>query len=359
MRSDFWRGRRVLVTGHTGFKGGWLSLWLQSMGAEVAGYALPPPTNPSLFDKASVSRGMVASCMADVRDLGLLKKALLDHRPEVIFHLAAQALVRPSYTNPVDTFATNVMGTANLLEAVRTTDGGVRVVLNVTTDKCYDNREWLWGYREIDPLGGHDPYSSSKACSELVTSAYRDSFFNATNGPEFKVCLASARAGNVIGGGDWALDRLIPDLMRAFTAGDQVVIRNPHAVRPWQHVLEPLHGYLSLAERLWEQGFDFAESWNFGPAEGDAQSVQWLVQRIVGEWGHGASWRLDDRPQPHEATNLRLDCTKARARLGWHPRWNLQTALHHTVDWYLACERGEDMRQWTLHQIAAFTEAGA
>lgn len=356
MNSEFWRGKRVLITGHTGFKGGWLSLWLQSMGAEVAGYALPPPTVPSLFEKASVSRGMVASCLADVRDLERLKTAFMEHRPEVVFHLAAQALVRPSYSDPVGTYATNVMGTVNLLEASRTAKG-LRAVLNITTDKCYDNQEWVWGYRECDPLGGQDPYSNSKACSELVTSAYRQSFFKPSNLAEPGVSLASARAGNVIGGGDWAVDRLLPDMIRAFSTGKKVVIRYPHSVRPWQHVLEPLWGYLTLAEKLWEQGPDFAESWNFGPAEDDAKPVQWLVQRLAERWGHGAAWCLDERPQPHEAACLKLDCAKARARLGWRPRWNLETALDRTIDWYLACEHGEDMHQWTLRQISDFVEA--
>ncbi len=351
MNSGFWRGKRVLVTGHTGFKGGWLSLWLQSMGAEVAGYALAPPTHPSLFDLAAVGRGMVHSRLADIRDLDTLKAAVRECRPEVVFHLAAQPLVRHSYVEPVETFATNVMGTVHLLEAVRHAEG-VRAVVNVTTDKCYENREWVWGYRESDPMGGHDPYSSSKGCSELVTAAYRSSFFSGKE--HARPAVASARAGNVIGGGDWALDRLVPDMIRAFSEGEAVVIRSPHAIRPWQHVLEPLWGYLTLAERLWEHGPEFAESWNFGPNDEDAKPVEWIVQRLVEQWGDGAAWRLDPRPQPHEATYLKLDCSKAKARLGWHPRWDLGTSLDRIVLWYRACQRGEDMRAVTLAQIAEF-----
>jgi CDP-glucose 4,6-dehydratase len=358
MDSGFWRGKRVLVTGHTGFKGGWLSLWLQSLGAEVSGYALPPPTNPSLFEVASVDRGMVASHLADIRDLPSLKAALRAGRPEVVFHLAAQPLVRHSYADPVETYATNVMGTVHLLEAIRAS-AGVRAVVNVTTDKCYENREWVWGYREGDPLGGHDPYSSSKGCAELVTAAYRDSFFNAAEHARHGVALATARAGNVIGGGDWAMDRLVPDMIRAFSRGEAVVIRSPQAIRPWQHVLEPLWGYLTLAERLWEHGPAFAESWNFGPNDQDARPVQWIVQRLVEQWGDGAAWQLDERPQPHEATSLKLDCSKARARLDWRPRWELGLALDRIVAWYRAYAQGEDMQALTLAQIAEFSRHSA
>jgi CDP-glucose 4,6-dehydratase len=358
MDSGFWRGKRVFITGHTGFKGGWLSLWLQSMGAEVSGYALSPPTNPSLFEKASVARGMVASYLADIRNLDNLKAALLAIRPEVVFHLAAQPLVHHSYADPVETYATNVMGTVHLLEAIRSTTS-IRAVVNITTDKCYENREWVWGYRENDPLGGHDPYSSSKGCAELVTSAYRNSFFNVKDHSRHGVALATARAGNVIGGGDWAMDRLVPDMIRAFSNGEAVVIRSPQAIRPWQHVLEPLWGYLTLAEKLWELGPAFAESWNFGPNDEDAKPVQWIVQRLVEQWGDGATWRLDERPQPHEATYLKLDCSKARARLGWRPRWELGLALDRIVAWYRACARGEDMRAMTLAQIAEFSHHSA
>jgi CDP-glucose 4,6-dehydratase len=354
MDSGFWRGRRVLITGHTGFKGGWLSLWLQSLGAEVSGYALPPPTSPSLFEIASVGRDMAASHLADIRDPERLKAVLLASCPEVVFHLAAQPLVRQSYAEPVETYMTNVMGTVHLLEAIRATPG-VRAVVNVTTDKCYDNREWVWGYRESDPLGGQDPYSSSKGCAELVSAAYRNSFFAAQEHAQHGVALATARAGNVIGGGDWAGDRLVPDMIRAFSRAEAVIIRSPHAIRPWQHVLEPLWGYLTLAEKLWEQGPAFAESWNFGPNDEDARPVQWIVQRLVEQWGDGATWRLDERPQPHEATHLKLDCSKARARLEWQPRWELGLALERVVAWYRACARGEDMRALTLAQIADFS----
>lgn len=355
MDTGFWRGKRVLVTGHTGFKGGWLSLWLQALGAEVGGYALAPPTDPSLFETASVIRGMASSRLADIRDLETLKAAFRDFRPEIVFHLAAQPLVRYSYAQPVETYSTNVLGTVHVLEAVRCTPG-VRSVVNITTDKCYENREWVWGYRETDPMGGHDPYSSSKGCAELVAAAYRSSFFNPKDHDKHGVALASVRAGNVIGGGDWAADRLIPDMIRAFSRGEAVVIRSPHAIRPWQHVLEPLQGYLMLAEQLWHRGQAFAEGWNFGPNDEDAKPVQWIVQQLAKRWGDGAAWSLDDRPQPHEATYLKLDCSKAKARLGWHPRWDLETALARIVDWYRALERGEDMRTVTLQQITDYTQ---
>ena len=355
MNPAFWRGRRVLVTGHTGFKGGWLSLWLQSMGAEVVGYALESPTEPSLFEAARVGEGLEASHLGDVRDLDHLAEVFRDHRPEIVFHMAAQPLVRLSYAEPVDTYATNVMGTVNVLEAVRRTPG-VRALVNITTDKCYENREWVWGYRENDPMGGHDPYSSSKGCAEIVTAAYRSSFFNPKDFPRHRVSVASVRAGNVIGGGDWAGDRLVPDMIRAFTTGEPVIIRSPHAIRPWQHVLEPLRGYLMLAERMVESGPDFAEGWNFGPREEDARPVAWIVQRLVEQWGEGAAWRLDEGQHPHEASYLKLDCAKARARLEWSPRWDLAAALEKIVAWHRAFNRGEDMRAFTLQQISQYTE---
>lgn len=353
MNGEFWEGKRVLVTGHTGFKGGWLSLWLESLGAEVVGYALEPPTNPSLFEKAKVGKEMRKSFIGDIRDLDALKRAVIAQRPEIVFHMAAQPLVRLSYAQPVETYSTNVMGTVNVLETVRATPE-TRVVVNVTTDKCYENREWVWGYREIDPMGGHDPYSSSKGCAELITAAYRSSFFPAKDFPQHRVAVASVRAGNVIGGGDWAMDRLIPDMIRAFTNREPVIIRSPHAIRPWQHVLEPLSGYLTLAEKLWQEGPAFAEGWNFGPNDEDAKTVQWIVQRLAELWGDGASWNLDDKPQPHEATYLKLDCSKARARLGWQPRWDLAHALTRIVDWYRAFQRGEDIRILTLQQISDY-----
>lgn len=346
MTPEFWRGRKVLLTGHTGFKGSWLSLWLADLGARVTGFALQPPTEPSLFEQARVAE-VVDSRHGDIRDYAVLLEALREAAPEIVVHMAAQPLVRYSYANPIETYATNVMGTVHLLEAVRAVPS-VRAVLIVTSDKCYENREWLWGYREDEPMGGYDPYSSSKGCAELVTSAYRRSFFSADGG---QVAVASARAGNVIGGGDWAQDRLIPDMLRGFCDGRPVVVRNPLAVRPWQHVLEPLAGYLTLAQALVERGPAFAEGWNFGPSDDDVHSVQWIADRLVALWGEGASWELDRAAQPHEAAHLKLDSSKARARLGWRPRWPLELAMRHIVEWQRAMLGGADMRQVTLNQI--------
>jgi len=348
----FWHGRRVFLTGHTGFKGGWLSLWLQSLGAEVTGYALPPPSTPNLFEVAGVADGM-HSIIGDIRDGAAVKQAMAAAQPEIVLHLAAQALVRHSYAEPAETYAINVLGLVNVFEAVRATRG-VRAVLNVTSDKCYENKEWVWGYRENDRLGGYDPYSNSKACAELVTSAYRNSYFNHARHAEHGVALASARAGNVIGGGDWARDRLIPDMMRAIEQGQPVLVRNPAAIRPWQHVLEPLSGYLQLAHRLHKDGIAFAEGWNFGPHEGDAKPVAWIVDRIAKTWGNGASWALDGAEHPHEAHYLKLDCSKAHAELGWRPRWNIEQAIDHIVEWHKAREQGVDMRETTLAQINAY-----
>jgi CDP-glucose 4,6-dehydratase len=350
MNAQFWHGKRVFITGHTGFKGGWLSLWLQSLGAHVSGYALNAPTEPQLFGVARINQGMAAHTVADIRDAAALTCAMQAAQPEIVFHLAAQPLVRYSYSAPVETYAVNVMGTVNLLEAVRVTPG-VRAVVNVTTDKCYENREWAWGYRENEALGGHDPYSSSKACSELVTAAYRASFLDAAG-----VALASARAGNVIGGGDWAADRLLPDFLRALDAGATLHIRSPNAIRPWQHVLEPLSGYLLLAERLFTEQAAFAEGWNFGPADEDARPVQWIVERLVSATPD-ARWTCDAARQPHEASHLKLDSSKARARLAWQPRWRLATALDKTLTWHAAWRRGEDMRALTLAQIADYTHS--
>ncbi|MCP5195825.1 MAG: CDP-glucose 4,6-dehydratase [Gammaproteobacteria bacterium] len=355
MNPAFWSGRRVLLTGHTGFKGGWLSLWLQRLGAVVTGYALAPPTQPCLFETARVGEGM-HSILGDVRNLDALYAALAEFRPEIVFHLAAQPLVVHAYQAPVETYATNVLGTVHLLEAVRQV-GGVRSVVNVTSDKCYHNREWLWGYRENEPMGGDDPYSSSKGCAELVTAAYRASFFPPADHARHGVALASVRAGNVIGGGDWAEDRLIPDLIRAFQTGRRVTIRHPHAIRPWQHVLEPLSGYLTLAERLWLEGMPYAEGWNFGPTEADARPVHWLANRLRELWSSGAHWEPDRQPHPPEAQMLKLDCAKARTRLGWMPRWDLEEALTRTVEWYQAFFRDTDMQQLSLRQIAEFEAA--
>jgi len=352
MSTEFWSGKRVLLTGHTGFKGSWLSLWLQSLGAQVAGYALAPPTSPSLFEAAKVAEGM-DSTIGDIRDLEQLRAVFAGHRPEIVIHMAAQPLVRYSYIEPVETYSTNVMGTVNLLEAVRGTPG-VRAVVNVTTDKCYENREWAWGYRENEAMGGYDPYSSSKGCAELVTAAYRNSYFHPNKYQEHGVAIASARAGNVIGGGDWADDRLIPDIMRAITGSRAVHIRNPHAIRPWQHVLEPLSGYLLLAQKLYEEGPNYAEGWNFGPNDEDAKPVQWIVESLTRSWGEGASWVVDNGDHPHEAHYLKLDCSKAKARLDWHPRWHLDEALEKIVDWQRVCRDGQDMREVTLQQIAEY-----
>ncbi len=332
------------MTGHTGFKGSWLSLWLQSLGAEVTGYALPPPTNPNLFQNAKVGEAMT-SIIADVRDLAALQKAMHAAQPEVVIHMAAQALVRYSYENPVDTYSTNVMGTVHLLEAVRNTQS-VKAVVVVTTDKCYENKEWLWGYREDEPMGGFDPYSNSKGCAELVTSAYRRSFLQ-----DKGIALASARAGNVIGGGDWAEDRLIPDILSAFEQGKLAHIRNPHAVRPWQHVLEPLRGYLTLAERLFEQGPSFAEAWNFGPNDEDAKPVGWIVEQMAKMWRDGAQWQIDKGEHPHEASYLKLDISKARTRLDWHPALRLNEALKLIIDWAKQRQAGADIHQMTVDQI--------
>lgn len=349
---EFWRGKRVLLTGHTGFKGSWMALWLQSMGAHVVGYALAPPTSPSLFEEADVAAGMT-SVIGDIRDLAAVRAVVAEHRPEIVFHMAAQPLVRYSYAEPVETYATNVMGTVNLLEAVRLAPG-VKAVVNITTDKCYENREWVWAYRENEPMGGYDPYSSSKGCAELVTSAYRQSFFNESDYARHGVAIASARAGNVIGGGDWAQDRLIPDILAAFEQGRVVQIRNPNAVRPWQHVLEPLRGYLTLAERLYCDGVAYAEGWNFGPNEQDAMPVGWIVGTMTALWGEGAQSRLDAGAHPHEATYLKLDVSKARARLGWQPALRLEPALRMIVDWSRQRKGGADARAVTLAQIHAY-----
>ena len=348
----FWRGKRVLLTGHTGFKGSWMSLWLERLSADVTGYSLAPPTTPSLFETAAVATGM-RSITGDVSDLAHLKQAMAESKPEIVFHMAAQSLVRVSYEDPILTYQTNVMGTANLLEAARTTDS-VRAIVVITTDKCYENRDWVWGYREIDRLGGHDPYSNSKACAELVVSAYRDSFFEARGSNAHPVALASARAGNVIGGGDWARDRLIPDAIRSFAEGKSLKIRNPQATRPWQHVLEPLRGYLMLAQSLYEQGSAFAGGWNFGPKPGDAQPVRWIVDRIVSSWSSPAAWEVDGGEHPHEAQMLQLDWSKAAQQLGWRPALDLSDALALTIDWYRDFLGGKGAREKCLDQIAAY-----
>lgn len=352
MNPEFWRNKRVFVTGHTGFKGGWLALWLNALGAKVSGFALPPATKPSLFEAARVDQA-VDHRIADIRHLGELEAAVKECRPDVVFHLAAQSLVRESYAEPVDTYSTNVQGTVHVLEAVRRAPSA-RAVIIATSDKCYDNRERTEPYREDEPMGGRDPYSSSKGCAELVTAAYRSSFFDPARYAEHRVAIASVRAGNVIGGGDWAADRLIPDVYRAAAAGKPVRIRSPQSVRPWQHVLEPLSGYLLLAEKLCGAGGRFAQAWNFGPAARDARPVAEVMERVIGLWGGGLRWEADQGPHPHEAAVLRLDSSKARGELGWRPRMNLELALDWTVQWYQAQLRGADMRQVTAGQIASY-----
>lgn len=349
MKSSFWQGKKVFLTGHTGFKGSWLALWLQKLGAEVTGYALQPPTSPSLFDLAGVARGMT-SLRGDVRDLKELLQVMEQQKPEIVIHMAAQSLVRYSYTDPVETFASNLMGTVNLLEASRQC-GGVRAILCVTTDKCYENREWDWGYRENEAMGGHDPYSASKGCAELAAAAYRQSFFAGRG-----AALATARAGNVIGGGDWAQDRLVPDMIRAFMENRPVVIRNPRATRPWQHVLESLAGYMSLVEKLCDEGDGYAEGWNFGPRDDETRPVDWVVETLARNWGEGADWVLDGGDHPHEAHYLKLDCSKAHTRLGWQPRLSLSQALEWTVQWYRAFQQQGDLRRMTLQQIDRYQE---
>lgn len=344
INSSFWAGKRVFLTGHTGFKGSWLSLWLQSMGANLHGLALRPPTTPALFDEASVGSGM-GSTIGDIRDYNTVFAAIDTCKPDIIIHMAAQPLVRYSYQAPVETYATNVMGTVHVLEAARQI-ASVKVIVNVTTDKCYENREWVWGYREDEPMGGYDPYSSSKGCSELVTNAYRQSFFQQDG-----IKLASARAGNVIGGGDWAIDRLVPDILRAFENNQPVTIRNPHATRPWQHVLEPLSGYLMLAERLYTENHAFDEGWNFGPHDEGAQPAQWIVEQMVKIWGNNAHWQFDSSTHPHEANYLKLDTSKARKKLNWQPRWDLATALEKIIDWHRAWLNKTNMRTKCLQQI--------
>ena len=352
MTPAFWQGKRVFLTGHTGFKGSWLSLWLQSMGVDLTGYALIPPTKRNLFQQAGVVDGM-KSVVGDVRDLNSLQKAMKVAQPEIVIHMAAQSLVRFSYQHPVETYATNVMGTVHLLESVRHTPS-VRAVVNVTSDKCYENLNSNKNFQESDPMGGFDPYSNSKGCAELVSAAYTNSFFNSDAYSSHGVAVASARAGNVIGGGDWAMDRLIPDTLNAFQEGRTVAIRNPHAVRPWQHVLEALSGYLTLAEHLVEGGPNFSGGWNFGPHDADSQNVGWLVDQMAKLWGSGASWQIDNNKHPHEADYLKLDISKAHQKLGWQPVMKIQDALRLTIDWSKEDFLGEDLHVATLNQIKAY-----
>ena len=344
----FWSGKRVFLTGHTGFKGSWISIWLQALGAEVLGFALEPPTSPSLYNEAKVGEGMV-SIFGDVSDLHSVRSSMESFSPEIVIHMAAQPLVRYSYNEPVETYSTNVMGTVNILESSRHCDS-VKAIVNVTSDKCYENKERLWGYREDEAMGGYDPYSSSKACSELVTSAYRNSFFKNST-----VALASARAGNVIGGGDWADDRLVPDALLALQKGLPISVRNPNAIRPWQHVLEPLSGYLILAQKLFESGGKFAEAWNFGPQDEDAKSVSWMASKLATCWGKNASWIPATGDHPHEANFLKLDISKATARLNWRPQWNLDECVSRTVVWHKLWFKKTSARQLCLKEINEFS----
>lgn len=348
LNPSFWRNKRVFLTGHTGFKGSWLSLWLQSLGSEVHGFSLDPPTNPSLFTIANVETDMASHKIADVRDLVSVQRAMKSSQPDIVIHMAAQSLVRLSYSEPVETYATNVMGTVNVLESARCTNS-VKAIVVVTTDKCYQNQDWVWGYRENEAMGGYDPYSSSKACAELVTSAYRNSYFQ-SNG----MAVASARAGNVFGGGDWAVDRLVPDILRAFDTHQTLNIRNPHAVRPWQYVIEPLSGYLLLAERLYTSGQAYAEAWNFGPHDNDARPVEWIVEHMAKQWGNGANWQHERNTHPHEANYLKLDTSKAKSRLGWSARIPLEEGLALTIDWHRQWTNGGNMKQQTLNQIEQY-----
>lgn len=348
--SSFWKGKSVFLTGHTGFKGGWLSLWLSSMDAKVTGYALAPNTDPNFFQVAKVEGALECSHIADIRDLEKLQKAMRNAQPEIVIHMAAQPLVRYSYANPVETYATNVMGTVYVLESIRTLDC-VRAAVMVTTDKCYENKEWVWGYRENEPMGGYDPYSNSKGCAELVTSAYRQSFFAPEKYAQHRVAVASARAGNVIGGGDWSQDRLIPDAIKAFESNQPLAIRNPLATRPWQHVLEPLSGYLVLAQALYQEGAQFNGGWNFGPRDEDARPVQEVVNLLIQNWDASASWRQDQKEQSHESHALKLDCSKAHQHLKWSAKWDLEMAISQITQWHKAFYQKSDMRDISLTQI--------
>ena len=354
VNSSFWSGKRVFMTGHTGFKGGWLSLWLSSMGAKVTGYSLAPNTNPNFFDVAGVQENVDKSHIGDIRDLSALQKAMSDANPEIVMHMAAQPLVRYSYANPVETYATNVMGTVHVLESIRALSS-VRAAVMVTTDKCYENKEWAWGYRENEPMGGYDPYSNSKGCAELVTSAYRQSYFSPEKYSQHRVALASARAGNVIGGGDWSEDRLIPDAIKAFEANQPLIIRNPLATRPWQHVLEPLSGYLVLVQALYQGGAQFDGGWNFGPRDEDTRSVQDVINLLIKHWSSAASWKQDTGEQPHEAHSLKLDCSKAKQYLNWSPKWSLEQAIEKIAKWQGGIQRGADMKALSLEQIKAYS----
>lgn len=350
MNQSFWKDKNVFLTGHTGFKGSWLSLWLSSLGARVTGFALNPETTPNLFDLVNVKKD-ITSVIGDIRDLSQVRKALDSANPDIVIHMAAQPIVRYSFENPVETYATNVMGTVHLLEAIRFSKN-IRAVLNITSDKCYENQEWSWAYRENEPMGGYDPYSNSKGCAELVTLAFRSSYFNAEKYQEHGIALASARAGNVIGGGDWAKDRLIPDFMRSIVKGQKLIIRNPEAIRPWQHVLEPLSGYLNLAEKLYNKGPEFAEAWNFGPQDSETKNVEWIASELVKNWGNKASYEIEkNKNQAHEAHYLKLDSSKSRARLNWVTKWDINETISRICNWHKQHINNQDIRAYTLREI--------
>ena len=352
MNKEFWNGKTVLLTGHTGFKGSWLSIWLEKLGANVIGLSKDVPTTPSLFELSGISNS-IHSIIEDVKNFDKVNRIVKDHKPQIVIHMAAQSLVRKSYQDPVDTFSTNIMGTVNLLESVRTSED-TRVFINVTSDKCYANDGTVSTFTEDSPIGGYDPYSSSKGCSELVTAAYRNSFFNLGSFDKHNLSLSSVRAGNVIGGGDWAQDRLIPDIIRGVSNQMPVNIRNPNSVRPWQFVLDPLQGYISLAENMWNDGKQFAGSWNFGPDEDDCKPVKWILEKISSQWSEKLIWNDDIKDNPHEANLLRLDCKKAKEKLGWNSRLNLEKSLSWTVDWYKEYFRGSNMREFTKRQIEEY-----
>ena len=355
---QFWSGKKIFLTGHTGFKGGWLTVWLSSMGAKVTGYSLAPNTNPNLYEVAGVAALCERSLIGDIRNFDELREAMQLATPDIVIHMAAQPLVRYSYANPVETYATNVMGTVHVLEAIRPCSS-VKAAVMVTTDKCYENKEWIWGYRENEPMGGYDPYSSSKGCAELVTASYRQSFFSENNYAKHGVAIASARAGNVIGGGDWSADRLIPDAIAAFESGLPLMIRNPLATRPWQHVLEPLSGYLVLAQALYEHDIDFNGAWNFGPNDADDRSVQDVIDLLINQWGSAASWLQDGQPASHEAHFFKLDCSKARQKLAWNARWSLEKAIEAIVQWQDAFRKRGDIYSVMLSQIKDYQHSQA
>lgn len=352
MTPDFWKGKKVFLTGHTGFKGAWLSIWLDQMGADVTGFSLPPPTDPSLFALSGIGKH-VHSILGDIRDLKHLSTAITQAEPEIIIHLAAQSLVVYSHSNPVDTYSTNVMGTVNLLDSLRSNES-VKAAIIVTSDKCYKNQEWPWGYRENDPLGGFDPYSNSKVCAELITDSYRRAFFSSGKTGKHQLSLASVRAGNVIAGGDWASNRLVPDVMNGLMERKTISIRNPESVRPWQHVLEPLDGYLTLAEKLYSEGTRYAEGWNFGPSEGDTKTVTELTSYLCSLWGNDATWEETPLMEPRETNFLRLDCSKSRLNLGWKPKLTLEETLNWIIEWYKCYHEKGDIFKITSKQIARY-----